>query len=75
MIYGEMILYKAMLYVIISELITITINWPKSNGDSFEGVDKKRINRADVYRVCQKKARDILDVSVKRSHSIIHVHK
>lgn len=75
MIYGEMILYKAMLYVVISELITITINWPKSNGDSFEGVDKKRINRAGVYRVCQKKARDILDVSVKRSHSIIHVHK
>lgn len=72
MIYGEMILHKAILYVIIPELIIITINWPKSNNDS-SGEVNKEINAADVCRVCQKKARDILRVLVNRSHSVIHV--
>lgn len=72
MIYGEMILHKAILYVIIPVLIIITINWPKSNNDS-SGEVNKEINAADVCRVCQKKARDILRVLVNRSHSVIHV--
>ena len=72
MIYGEMILHKAILYVIIPELIIITINWPKSNNDS-SGEVNKGINVADVCRVCQKKARDILCVLVNRSHSVNHV--
>lgn len=72
MIYGEMILHKAILYVIIPELIIITINWPKSNNDS-SGEVNKGINAADVCRVCQKKARDILCVLVNRSHSVNHV--
>ena len=72
MIYGEMILHKAILYVTIPELIIITTNWPKSNNDA-SGEVSKGLNAADVCRVYQKKARAILRVLVNRSHSVIRV--
>jgi carbamoyl-phosphate synthase large subunit len=46
---------------------------PRERIEIRAGEVNKGINAADVCRVCQKKARDILCVLVNRSHSVNHV--